>query len=155
MKLIKARYPHATEIKTRASGIFGIIYGSYHSSLQQNSIALDENWILVGKIRKITKEYVEIITLNHPGLQFNVANLSEELIGLAKTTGLGYIEVDFVDPKKDIKIGDLILTGGNDEIFPKGFLIGEVVKIETKGYFQKITILPLANFESEKLIILQ
>jgi len=154
LELIKSKYPNSTEVKKISSG-FGIIYAEFSKNVKEGSLVVDENWILIGKVRKVLNNYLEIISLNYPGLQFNVANLDGKLIGLANTTGLGYIEVNFTEPDFKIKTGDLLITAGNDEVFPKGFLIGEVVKVEQKPNFQKLIISPLGNFDSNKFIVIQ
>jgi len=154
LKLIKSKYPNSTEIKKISSGL-GIIYAEFQKGIKEDSLVVDENWILIGKVRKVLNNYIEIVTLNYPGLQFNVANLDGKLIGLAKTTGVGYIEVNFTEPDIKIKTGDLLITGGNDEVFLKGFLVGEVVKIDQKPNFQKLIISPLGNFDSNKFIVIQ
>ncbi|GEM_PF-998548 len=154
LELIKSKYPNSTEVK-RISSAFGIIYAEFSKNVKEGSIVVDENWILIGKIRKVLSNYLEIISLNYPGLQFNVANLDGKLVGLANTTGLGYIEVNFTEPDIKVKAGDLLITAGNDGIFPKGFLLGEVLKIEQKHNFQKLIISPLGNFDSNKFIVIQ
>ncbi len=155
VELIKQRYPNSVEAKNLFSQL-GIIYASADKQVKEGAIVIDENWVLIGKVRKVYKNnYLEIISLNYPDLQFNIGNLEGKNIGLAKTTGLGYIEVNFVDPQTKIKTGNLLLTAGRDDLFPKDFLVGEVFKIEHLGTSQKIYVVPLGNFESDKFIIVQ
>lgn len=155
IELIKQRYPDSVEAKHLFSQL-GIIYAVTEGKVKEGAVVIDENWILVGKVRKVYKNnYLEIVSLNYPELQFNVSNFDGKSIGLAKTTGLGYIEVNFVDPQTKIKVGNLLLTAGRDNIFPKDFLIGEIFKIENLVTSQKIYIIPLANFEADKFIIVQ
>lgn len=154
LELIKERYPNAVQAK-QISSQFGIIYAYTEKNVKSGAFVLDENWLLVGVVRKIIKPgYIEIISLNYPNLQFNVRNLDNIEIGLAKTSGAGYIEVNFVDIKIKVKTGDLLITGG-DDIFPRGFLFGEVYKIENLGNVQKLYVSPLADFNSNNLIIAQ
>ncbi len=154
LELIKNKYPNSVEVNN-ISNRLGIIYVDFEKNIKEGSMVVDHNWILIGKISKIHKKYAEVLSLNYPGIQFNVATLEGKLIGLAKTTGLGYIEVNFTDPNINIKTGDLLITGGNDEIFPKGFLVGEIAKIEKKPSYQKLIIYPLGNFNSDKFIVIQ
>ena len=154
LELIKERYPNAVQAK-QISSQFGIIYAYTEKNVKPNALVLDENWLLVGVVRKIIKPgYIEILSLNYPNLQFSVSNLDNVDIGLAKTSGVGYIEVNFVDSKTKVKTGDLLMTGG-DDIFPKGFLVGEIYKIENLGNFLKLYVSPLADFNSTNLIIAQ
>ncbi|MGC8981449.1 MAG: rod shape-determining protein MreC [Minisyncoccia bacterium] len=155
LNLIKSRYPNSTEVKILNQGAGGILYITSQNKIKEGSIVLDENWVLIGKVRKEIKDNVyEVITLNYPNLQFNVANLNGEIIGLAKTTGLGYIEVNYIEPQIKIKTGDLITTGG-DDLFSRGFIIGDVIDLQKSEYFQKITISPIGNFDSDRFIVIQ
>ncbi|MEM5782163.1 MAG: rod shape-determining protein MreC [Candidatus Aenigmatarchaeota archaeon] len=155
LEYIKLRYPNSTEVQLVYQGPVGVLYIKSKEKLKTNALVLDENWVLIGRIRKaLAEDTYEVITLNHPGVQFNVANLEGKIIGLAKTTGLNYIEVDFVDLKTDIKIGDLITTGG-DNIFPKSFLVGEIIDISKSQYFQKLIISLIGDFNAEKFIVIQ
>jgi len=154
LELIRERYPNAVEAK-QISSQFGIIYASTNKDVKPGAIVLDESWLLFGIVRKVIKPgYVEIISLNYPNIQFNVSNIDNINLGLAKTSGVGYIEVNFVDPKIKAKVGDLLITGG-DDIFPRGFLFGEVYKIENLGNTQKLYVSPLADFNANNLIIIQ
>lgn len=154
LELIKERYPNAVQAKLISSQ-FGIIYAYTEKNVKVGALVLDENWLLVGIVRKIIKPgYIEIVSLNYPNIQFGVSDLDNRNIGLAKTTGVGYIEVNFVDSKTKVKTGDLLITGG-DDIFPKGFLVGEIYKIENLGNTQKLYLTPLADFNANNLIIVQ
>ena len=155
LNLIKSRYPSSTEATILSQGTGGIIYIKSQNKIKEGSIVLDENWVLIGKVKKEIKDNIyEVITLDYPNLQFNVANLDGEIIGLAKTTGLGYIEVNYIEPKIKIKTGDLIITGG-DDVFQRGFIFGEIIDLQKSDYFQKATISPIGNFEGDRFIVIQ
>ncbi|MCS7183800.1 MAG: hypothetical protein NZ866_00420 [Patescibacteria group bacterium] len=154
LDLLKKRYPSARETKVFTNHL-GIIYTQPLENIEEKAFAVDSNWLLIGKFIERNEKYLKIVSLNYVGFQLNVSNLDGEYLGLAKSSGLGYLILDRVDPKVKLEEGDLVLTTGNDGIFPAGFLVGEIIEIETKGYIKKAKIRPLANFESEKLIILQ
>lgn len=153
-ELLKKRFPNAKEAKVFANDL-GIIYLQKIDQVTNNAFVVDNNWLLVGKVVEISNNYLKVRSLNHADFQFNVSNSKGEFLGLAKSTGLNYLIVDKIDANIKLEKGDLILTAGNDNIFPPGFLVGEIVNIENSGYFKKIQISPLANFGSERLIILQ
>ncbi|GIW65884.1 MAG: hypothetical protein KatS3mg094_403 [Candidatus Parcubacteria bacterium] len=154
LDLLKKRFPQAEEVKVLSSNL-GIIYTQPVNELTQKSFVIDENWLLVGRVDEINNNYAKILSLNYSNLRFNVSNINGEYLGLAKSTGLGYLIVDKVDSKIEINNKDLIMTYGEDDIFPPSFLVGEVVDVEIKGYFKRVKIAPLANFNSEKLIIIK
>lgn len=154
LELLKKRFPKAIEVKVFANDL-GLIYTQPAEEISANSFAIDRNWLLVGKITEKTNKYLKITSLNYAGFQFNVSDNNGNFLGLAKSTGLGYLVIDRVENDRKIEKGDLILTAGNDNIFPAGFLVGEVVNIEVKGYFKRIQIAPLVNFNNDQLIIVQ
>jgi rod shape-determining protein MreC len=56
--------------------------------------------------------------------------------------------MDFIEKDAVVDIGDVILTSGTDAIFPKGFIIGEVIAVkedDTDGLFRSVTVKPFLN----------
>ncbi len=53
--------------------------------------------------------------------------------GVVLGEGDATMRLDFVNSTADIRVGDTIVTSGVDGIYPKGFLIGKVEKIERSG----------------------
>ena len=54
----------------------------------------------------------------------------------------------YVSTDAEMKPGDVIITSGMSEVFPKGIAIGRVISVSKKDYdlFQKITLSPAINF---------
>jgi rod shape-determining protein MreC len=52
--------------------------------------------------------------------------------------------------KKDIQLGDIVISSGLDGIFPKGLRLGYVSNIvrEKSGVFQEVSVTTFINFES-------
>ncbi len=146
--------PNLFELNVLKSDSFGYIYVDGDKNIKENSLFLDKNWNLVGKTEKITKNYVIIRSLNSAGLEFNVANLDGQLLGLGKTLSNGFLEVNFVDPKIEIKKYDFVLTYG-DEVFPAGFLVGTVDKIIKTAKDQKIIVRITFDLSNRKLYLIK
>jgi cell shape-determining protein MreC len=132
---------------------FGYIYAENHK-VKEGTIVLDKNWTLVGKVSKITKDYLIITSLNVPGIEFNTANLDGELLGLGKTISNGFLEINYVKPETQIKINDFVLTYGDDN-FPPGFLIGTIKKINKNQFGQQIIVQLLFEFDSGKVYLIK
>ncbi len=64
-----------------------------------------------------------------------------------------------VSLRGDIKVGDLIVSSGLGELFPKGLYVGQVVKLgddETQGLFREIILAPGVNFHNlEEVFVLK
>jgi cell shape-determining protein MreC len=132
---------------------FGYIYAE-NPGVKEGAIVLDKNWTLVGKVSKITKNYLIITSLNVPGLEFNTANIDGELLGLGKTISNGFLEINYVKPETQIKINDFVLTYGDDN-FPSGFLVGTVKKINKTQFGQQIIVQLLFELDSGKVYLIK
>lgn len=77
--------------------------------------------------------------------------------GIAEGKSKDTCALRYVDRTDDVKPGDLIVTGGLDNIFPKGFPLGVVVDVQrkTKGVSLAIDIKPVvdANTVEEVFIV--
>lgn len=67
--------------------------------------------------------------------------------GIAEGKNKDTCALRYVDRTDDVKPGDLIVTGGLDNIFPKGFPLGVVVDVQrkTKGVSLAIDIKPVVD----------
>ncbi len=71
--------------------------------------------------------------------------------------GRGGLELRFVPSLSDVQVGDSIITGGIDGIFPKGIPVAKVIKVgEGKDLFKAIYCRPTVDFSKlEEVIILK
>lgn len=78
--------------------------------------------------------------------------------GIAEGKSKDTCALRYVDRTDDVKPGDLIVTGGLDNIFPKGFPLGVVVDVQrkTKGVSLAIDIKPVVDSNAvEELFIVK
>jgi rod shape-determining protein MreC len=67
--------------------------------------------------------------------------------GVALGLGTSLLKLDFVSDTSDVKTGDNIVTSGIDGIYPKGFLIGKVVRVDRAGgAYRGIDVQPAVDF---------
>jgi rod shape-determining protein MreC len=77
--------------------------------------------------------------------------------GVVVGTGTGTLRLDFVSGSAEIRTGDTVITSGIDGIYPKGFVIGRVEKVERSGgSYGAVTVRPAVDFSmlEEVLIVL-
>ena len=77
--------------------------------------------------------------------------------GLAIGGGEDLLEMTYVSETADIVAGDEVMTSGIDGIYPKGFAIGRVEKVEKNGpAYKRIVVRPAVDFRAleEVLIVL-
>ena len=67
--------------------------------------------------------------------------------GVIIGTGQDVVRMDFVSSTADVKAGDRIVTSGIDRIYPKGFEIGTVEKVDAgNGIYKVIRVRPSVDF---------
>jgi rod shape-determining protein MreC len=59
------------------------------------------------------------------------------------------LRMEYVSNLADVKVGDRVVTSGNDGIFPRGFPIGVVERVERgTGLYKAISLRPMVDFMS-------
>jgi rod shape-determining protein MreC len=67
--------------------------------------------------------------------------------GVAVGSGDERLSMEYVSEAFDIAMGDVVVTSGIDGIYPKGFVIGRIERIEKSGgAYRRITIKPAVDF---------
>ncbi len=66
------------------------------------------------------------------------------------------LRMDYVSNLSDVKPGDVVVSSGIDGIYPKGFVIGEVVSVERgAGLYHAIKLRPAVDFSTiEDVVVL-
>ena len=78
--------------------------------------------------------------------------------GVVLGTGDSLLRMEYVAEIGDVKAGDTVMTSGVDGIYPKGFVIGRVEKVERGGgAYKTITVRPAVDLRSLEsvLVVLQ
>jgi rod shape-determining protein MreC len=60
--------------------------------------------------------------------------------GIVEGKGNSFCILKYVEKTEDVKVGDLVVTGGLDNIFPKGFPVAVVEKVERKNVSVSLTV---------------
>jgi rod shape-determining protein MreC len=59
------------------------------------------------------------------------------------------LRMEYVSNLADVKVGDRVLTSGVDGLFPRGFTIGSVVRVERgRGLYKEIWLAPAVDFNA-------
>lgn len=67
--------------------------------------------------------------------------------GVVMGIGDGTLKMQYVPGTADVKTGDLVVTSGIDGIYPKGFVIGTVDRVDRGlGAFHEIVVRPAVDF---------
>ena len=115
----------------------------------KDSPVINQQKALVGKIGAIYQNYSKVILISNKEITFDAKLSDAEIYGLLKGEGKGKLALDLIPREKEIKEGDLVVTAPLGGIFPKGLLVGEIVKVlksDVKAW-QEAEISPAFNFK--------
>lgn len=112
---------------------------------------------LVGYVYRIANNYSDIITI------LDQNNRVDSIVERTRTHGISQgfsnfsCTMKYVNRNEPVVKGDLVISAGLGEIYPKGIKVGTIVKVEkeTHGITQHIEIEPSVNFNKlEEVIVL-
>ena len=88
--------------------------------------------ILIGRVEEVFPSFskVNLVSNKKVSLSAEIQGKEEEIIGVSKGEGNLKIVFDLIPQDKKVEKGDLVVTTALGGIFPKGFLIGEIVSTD-------------------------
>jgi rod shape-determining protein MreC len=113
---------------------------------------------VVGQVVDVSGHYAKVLLLVDQNSAVDALVQRTRARGLVKGEYADQCRLEYVLRKEDVKVGDVVITSGLDNIFPKGLRIGEIKDVagETNEMFFTITVSPYVDFEKlEELLILQ
>ncbi|HYM62201.1 MAG TPA: rod shape-determining protein MreC [Thermoanaerobaculia bacterium] len=124
------------------------------SDVQVNDAVVNASG-LVGRVVLTTKDLAKVQLLTDGDCSVGTIVERTRRQGVVRGDGTGAQMFD-VPAREDIQPGDTVMTGGIDGIYPKGILVGTVVRAEEgKGLFKMIWIRPAVDTSNlEEVIVL-
>ena len=114
---------------------------------------------VVGRLEKTSGHYAQVILLNAPSFAVDCLCQRSRVRGvLTGIPGEGNCQVKYVARTEDVRAGDIIITSGLDQLYPKGQILGRVLRVvsQTKGNFLFIEVVPEVNLSQiEEVLIFQ
>ncbi|MDR2055090.1 MAG: rod shape-determining protein MreC [Desulfovibrio sp.] len=96
---------------------------------------------LVGRILRASPHTANALLLTDPGSRVAVAAQTSRAFGILTGRGSGRpLEVNFVRRDASIKQGDILITAGLDQKFPKGIPAARVVSVAPSDYTQFLAV---------------
>ena len=113
---------------------------------------------LVGRIIEAGLHYSKVMLITDYNSRIAVIVQRNRARGILKGVGEKGCILDYVKKGIDVQKGDLLITSGIDEIFPKGLQVGKVSKVEPQEkteLFQKIEVEPTTDLNTiEEVLVL-
>jgi rod shape-determining protein MreC len=103
---------------------------------------------LVGKIIYLSDSYARVQLALDPLFEVSCRIQRNGEIGIISPLGTDLYQLKFITKNTDIYLGDVIISSGLSEIYPKSLKIGVVqsVRSDIPGLFHEITVKPSVDF---------
>jgi len=110
---------------------------------------------VVGQVIDSGPHYAKVLLANDPNSAIEVLLQESRVQGVLKGTGTGY-RMHYVLKNNEVKVGDLVVTSGQSDVFPKGLPVGVVSKVNNneRGMFLGIEVEPSVNFAGLEHVII-
>jgi len=118
---------------------------------------ISQQKVLIGKISQVYKNFSKVLLTSNPRSSFDGRISDSQVFGIVKGKGNLRILFDLIPKEKEIKKGDLVVTGALGGVFPQGLLVGEINEVRKSDLepFQTAQIQPAFDIKDlEKLFII-
>src|SRR5271168_2859857 len=110
---------------------------------------------VVGKIVEVFPSTAQVLLINDKDSGVGALFASSRTHGVVKGNGDPEPHMEYVVNDEKVKAGDVVLTSGEDRIFPKDVPIGTVVSADPGNPFQSIRVQPAARLDRlEEVLVL-
>lgn len=92
---------------------------------------------VAGQIVRADALTSEVLLITDRQAAVGAMTLRTRARGLLRGTGRTLCRMEYLDYFADVKPGDLVLTAGDSEIFPRGLVLGRVVRVQKDRYYSR------------------
>lgn len=102
---------------------------------------------LVGQVVEVYRNWSKVILLTDPSFAVDVKILRTQDRAIVRGKAEALASLEFLPLYSQAKEGDLVVTSGQDLLFPSGLLVGEIkrIKKDPQGLFQRGEIQPFVD----------
>lgn len=111
---------------------------------------------VVGSILNAEESFSQVLTLTDRYSNIDAVIDRSRARGVLEGVSPSVCKLKYLQRTDDVKVGDLVLTTGLDHIFPRGFPVGTVTRVDKKdfGITQEVQVEPLVTaFDSEAVFV--
>src|SRR5450631_2830978 len=111
---------------------------------------------VVGKVLLVYPSVAQVLVINDQSSGVGALLEKTRLQGVLRGTANGEVVLERVMSDEQVPLGEIVLTSGGDQIFPKGLPVGTVINVGSgKDLFLNIKIKPAANLSKlEEVLVL-
>ena len=112
---------------------------------------------VVGELIAVSQDAARVLLISDHNSALDAFDQRSRARGIIAGVVEDGLTMKYVDRSEDVKTGDMIVTSGMDGIFPRGLLVGTVVRVsqEGPGLFLNVEVKAAVDFhELEQVMIL-
>ncbi len=111
---------------------------------------------VVGRVIEVTSHSSKVLVNLDVRSDIDVLVQRSRVKGVVEGTGSEALILKYIRQADDVQVGDLILTSGLSGTFPKGLVVGEVVKIEKsrENFFKYVEVRPKMDIQGLEEVLL-
>lgn len=110
---------------------------------------------VVGKVAAVYAHTSQVLMITDPTCGVGCLLEKSRIQGILKGSRQDLCELQYVMDDQKVSAGEAVVTSGLDQIYPKGLLVGYVVRAEQGNIYQHIAVKPAASLDRlEDVLIL-
>ncbi|MDD4240531.1 MAG: rod shape-determining protein MreC [Smithellaceae bacterium] len=112
---------------------------------------------LIGRLTDVSWHSAKVLLLIDENSNVDVLIQRTRVQGIARGAGSRGCVVKYISKIQDVKAGDVVVTSGLSNLFPKGLLVGRISAVDSMGggLFRQIRLVPFADFSAlEEVLVL-
>jgi rod shape-determining protein MreC len=125
-----------------------------HDHLRRNLPVITPDGV-VGKIVEVLPGSAQVLLINDQNSGVGALFSETRTHGVVKGTSDPLLRLEYIANDEKVHAGELVVTSGEDKIFPKDLPVGTVTSVKQGNPFQVITVQPAARLDRlEDVIVL-
>ncbi len=110
---------------------------------------------IVGKVIAVFPHTAQVLLVTDPLSGVGCIIQKSRLQGVLKGAGRNLLELHYIMNDEQVSPGEVVLTSGLDQIYPKGLLVGTVADAGAGNIYKKIVVKPAAKLDQlESVVVL-
>jgi rod shape-determining protein MreC len=124
----------------------------------ENGIQKDDPVIhvegIIGRVINVFSKTAEVHVILDTDAAAGILLPRSQLQGVANGTGTSLLRLNYILNQEDVQIGDVVLTSGLDNIYPKDLTVGRVLRVrQGESVFKEIDVFPSVDFNRLETVL--
>ena len=112
---------------------------------------------ILGQVSEVNNNFSVATLITDPGHALLAVNArTDKRIVISGTGDNRFLKAKFISLNEDVMEGDILITSGLDNIFPEGYMIGQISKINKnlQEDFLEVNVTPSSSLSSNREVML-